>query len=35
MSVNLQLETFVMLSGGFIASSLEELVGRLGTLRRP
>ena len=33
MSVNLQLEAFVMSSGGFIARSLEELVERLRTLR--
>jgi len=33
MSVNLQLEAFVALSGGFVARSLEELVARLGTLR--
>jgi nucleoside 2-deoxyribosyltransferase len=33
MSVNLQLEAFVALSGGFLARSLEELVARLGTLR--
>jgi nucleoside 2-deoxyribosyltransferase len=33
MSVNLQLEAFVVSSGGFIARSLEELIGRLRTLR--
>jgi nucleoside 2-deoxyribosyltransferase len=33
MSVNLQVEAFVALSGGFLARSLEELVGRLATLR--
>jgi nucleoside 2-deoxyribosyltransferase len=33
MTVNLQLEAFVALSGGFIAASLEELVARLATLR--
>ena len=33
MRVNLQLEAFVELSGGFIAGSLEELVERLRTLR--
>ena len=33
MSVNLQLEAFVALSGGFLARSLEELCARLGTLR--
>jgi hypothetical protein len=33
MLVNLQLEAFVALSGGFVARSLEELVARLGTLR--
>ena len=33
MSVNLQLEAFVVLSGGFVARSLEELVARLQTLR--
>jgi len=33
MRVNLQLEAFVVLSGGFIASSLGELVGRLAELR--
>jgi len=33
MTVNLQLEAFVALSGGFVARSLEELVERLRTLR--
>jgi nucleoside 2-deoxyribosyltransferase len=33
MRVNLQLEAFVALSGGFLAGSLEELVARLATLR--
>ncbi|HEV7808913.1 MAG TPA: nucleoside 2-deoxyribosyltransferase [Solirubrobacteraceae bacterium] len=33
MRVNLQLEAFVALSGGFFARSLEELVARLATLR--
>ncbi|MEJ7798383.1 MAG: nucleoside 2-deoxyribosyltransferase [Solirubrobacteraceae bacterium] len=33
MRVNLQLEAFVVLSGGFVASSLDELVGRLALLR--
>ncbi len=33
MSVNLQLEAFVVLSGGFIAGSLDELCGRLADLR--
>jgi nucleoside 2-deoxyribosyltransferase len=33
MLVNLQLEAFVALSGGFVARSLEELIARLGTLR--
>ncbi len=33
MSVNLQLEAFVALSGGFVAGSLEELVARLAALR--
>lgn len=33
MRVNLQLEAFVVLSGGFIAGSLGELVGRLAALR--
>jgi nucleoside 2-deoxyribosyltransferase len=33
MRVNLQLEAFVVLSGGFIAGSLNELVARLGALR--
>lgn len=34
MHVNLQLEAFVVLSGGFIAGSLDELVARLAALRR-
>ena len=33
MRVNLQLEAFIVLSGGFIAGSLGELVGRLAQLR--
>ena len=33
MRVNLQLETFIELSGGFIAGSLDELVARLAALR--
>jgi nucleoside 2-deoxyribosyltransferase len=33
MRVNLQLEAFVVLSGGFIAASLDELVARLAELR--
>jgi hypothetical protein len=33
MRVNLQLEAFVALSGGFIAGSLEELVAQLALLR--
>lgn len=33
MSVNLQVEAFVVLSGGFVARSLEELVARLRALR--
>jgi nucleoside 2-deoxyribosyltransferase len=33
MHVNLQLEAFVVLSGGFIAGSLDELVARLAALR--
>ena len=33
MRVNLQLEAFVVLSGGFIAGSLEELVARLAQWR--
>jgi nucleoside 2-deoxyribosyltransferase len=33
MSVNLQLEAFVTLSGGFVARSLDELVTRLAALR--
>ncbi len=33
MRVNLQLEAFIVLSGGFIASSLGELVARLAALR--
>lgn len=33
MRVNLQLEAFVVLSGGFVTTSLDELVGRLAALR--
>jgi hypothetical protein len=33
MRVNLQLEAFVVLSGGFIAASLDELIARLAGLR--
>jgi nucleoside 2-deoxyribosyltransferase len=33
MSVNLQVEAFVVLSGGFVARSLDELVARLAALR--
>ena len=33
MRVNLQLEAFVVLSGGFVASSLAELTDRLAALR--
>jgi nucleoside 2-deoxyribosyltransferase len=33
MSVNLQLEAFVELSGGFVAGSLDELLARLAALR--
>jgi nucleoside 2-deoxyribosyltransferase len=33
MHVNLQLEAFVVLSGGFVAGSLDELVARLAALR--
>ncbi len=33
MRVNLQLEAFVVLSGGFVARSLDELVRRLAELR--
>lgn len=33
MRVNLQLEAFIVLSGGFVAGSLEELVARLARLR--
>lgn len=33
MRVNLQLEAFVELSGGFVAGSLDELVARLAALR--
>jgi hypothetical protein len=33
MKVNLQLEAFIVLSGGFVAGSLDELVRRLATLR--
>jgi nucleoside 2-deoxyribosyltransferase len=33
MRVNLQLEAFVVLSGGFVAGSLDELVARLAALR--
>ena len=35
MHVNLQLEAFIVQSGGFIASSLDELVARLAALRAP
>jgi nucleoside 2-deoxyribosyltransferase len=34
MAINLQVEGFIALSGGFIASSLDELVARLAALRR-
>lgn len=33
MAVNLQVEAFIVLSGGFIATSLDELVARLAALR--
>ena len=33
MRVNLQLEAFIVLSGGFIAGSLDELVAQLARLR--
>jgi nucleoside 2-deoxyribosyltransferase len=33
MRVNLQLEAFIVLSGGFVAGSLDELVGELARLR--
>ena len=33
MKVNLQLEAFVVLSGGFVAGSLDELLARLAALR--
>jgi len=33
MRVNLQLEAFIVLSGGFVAGSLDELVVRLAALR--
>lgn len=33
MRVNLQLEAFVVLSGGFVAGSLDDLVARLAALR--
>jgi nucleoside 2-deoxyribosyltransferase len=33
MRVNLQLEAFIVLSGGFVAASLDELVARLALLR--
>jgi len=33
MRVNLQLEAFIELSGGFVARSLDELVARLAALR--
>lgn len=33
MSVNLQVEAFIVLSGGFVARSLKELVARLRELR--
>jgi len=35
MAVNLQVEAFIELSGGFITSSLDELVARLAALRGP
>ncbi|MGH2917944.1 MAG: nucleoside 2-deoxyribosyltransferase [Solirubrobacteraceae bacterium] len=35
MAVNLQVEAFIALSGGFIAGSLDELVARLAALRGP
>jgi len=34
MSVNLQLEAFVVLSGGFVVRSLDELIVELAQLRR-
>jgi len=33
MRVNLQVEAFIALSGGFVAGSLDELVERLAALR--
>lgn len=33
MRVNLQLEAFIVLSGGFVTASLDELVARLAALR--
>ncbi len=33
MRVNLQVEAFIVLSGGFVAGSLDELVARLAALR--
>jgi nucleoside 2-deoxyribosyltransferase len=33
MAVNLQVEAFIVLSGGFVARSLDDLVGRLAALR--
>ena len=33
MQVNLQLEAFIVLSGGFLAGSLDELLARLAALR--
>jgi hypothetical protein len=33
MTVNLQVEAFIAMSGGFITRSLDELVERLGALR--
>jgi nucleoside 2-deoxyribosyltransferase len=35
MRVNLQVEAFIVLSGGFVAASLDELVARLAALRGP
>jgi hypothetical protein len=32
-AINLQLEAFIALSGGFVAGSLDELVKRLAELR--
>ena len=33
MTVNLQVEAFVVLSGGFVTRSLDELLARLAALR--